>query len=75
MSEPYLLGVLGKLLQAAITFDRYHVKAQLSRAVDEVRRQERKVQAGLLKGSRYLWLRNPAKLSAKQRARLDGLLC
>ena len=75
VSEPYLLGVLGKLLQAAITFDRYHVKAQLSRAVDEVRRQERKVQAGLLKGSRYLWLRNPAKLSAKQRARLDGLLC
>src|SRR6266581_8119001 len=75
MSEPYLFGVLGNLLQAAITFDRYHVKAQLSRAVDEVRRQERKVQAGLLKGSRYLWLRNPAKLSAKQRARLDGLLC
>src|SRR6266508_1112707 len=47
MSEPYLLGVLGNLLQAAITFDRYHVKAQLSRAVDEVRRQERKAQAGL----------------------------
>jgi transposase len=74
MSEAYLLGVLGNLLKAAITFDRYHVKAQLSKAVDEVRRQERKQQGELLKGSRYLWLRNPAKLSDKQRARLDGLL-
>src|SRR6266516_1019973 len=74
MSEPYLLGVLGNLLQAAITFDRYHVKAQLSRAVDEVRRQERKQQGELLKGSRYLWLRKTTTLSEKQRAQLDGLL-
>ncbi len=74
MSEPYLLGVLGNLLQAEITFDRYHVKAQLAQAVDEVRRQERKQQGELLKGSRYLWLRKPAKLSEKQRAQLDGLL-
>jgi transposase len=74
MSEPYLLGVLGNLLRAQITFDRYHVKAQLAQAVDEVRRQERKQQAGLLKGSRYLWLRNPARLSRKQRAQLDRLL-
>jgi transposase len=74
MSEPYLLGVLGNPLRAQITFDRYHVKAQLAQAVDEVRRQERKQQAGLLKGSRYLWLRNPARLSRKQRAQLDRLL-
>ena len=74
MSEPYLLGVLGNLLRAQITFDRYHVKAQLSKAVDEVRRQERKQQGELLKGSRYLWLRKPTTLSEKQRAQLDGLL-
>jgi transposase len=74
MSEPYLLGVLGNLLGAQITFDRYHLKAQLAQAVDEVRRQQRKQQGELLKGSRYLWLRKPSKLSEKQRARLDGLL-
>jgi transposase len=74
MSEPYLFGVLGNLLQATITFDRYHVKAQLSQAVDQVRRQERKQQGELLKGSRYLWLRRPEKLNDKQRARLDALL-
>src|SRR6266516_6276715 len=74
MSEPYLFGVLGNLLQAEITFDRYHVKAQLSQAVDQVRRGERQQQAELLKGSRYLWLRRPENLNDKQRARLDALL-
>ena len=74
MSEPYLFGVLGKLLQAEISFDRYQVKAQLAQAVDQVGRGERKQQAELLKGSRYLWLRRPEKLNDKQRAGLDALL-
>lgn len=74
MSQAYLSGVLENLPQAEITFDRYHVKAQLSKAVDEVRRAERKEHGELLKGSRYLWLRRPENLTDKQRARLDGLL-
>jgi transposase len=74
MSEPYLIGVLGNLLRAQITFDRYHVKAQLNKAVDEVRRSERHQHGPTLKHSRYLWLRRPANLNEKQRARLDQLL-
>jgi transposase len=74
MSGAYLAGVLENLEQAEITFDRYHVKAQLAKAVDDVRRAERERHGELLKRSRYLWLRNPKNLNDKQRARLDWLL-
>ncbi len=74
MSESYLTGALEHLPEAEITFDRYHVKAQLTKAVDEVRRSERKEHGALLARSRYLWLRNPNNLTDKQRVRLDDLL-
>jgi len=54
-----LSGALEHLPETEITFDRYHVKAQLTRAVDLVRRAERAEHGDLLKRSRYLWLRNP----------------
>jgi transposase len=75
MSESFLTGALEHLPDAEITFDRYHVKAQLSKAVDEVRREERGEQRELLRRSRYLWLKNPSNLNDKQRVRLDELLC
>ena len=74
MSEAYLLGVLEQLQEAEMTFDRYHVKAQLNAAVDEVREAERLEHGGTLKRSRYLWLKRPANLNEKQRGRLDGFL-
>ncbi len=74
MSEPYLLGVLEHLQEAEITFDRYHVKAQLGKAVDQVRKAERHAHGDTLKRSRYLWLRRPENLTVKQRHRLDLLL-
>lgn len=74
MSEAYLAGVLKQLPSAEITFDRYHIRQHLSRAIDEVRRAEAKQHKGLLKNTRYLWLKRPAKLSAKQQDWLDELL-
>jgi transposase len=74
MSEAYLAGVLKHLRQAEITFDRYHVRQHLSKAIDEVRRAEAKQHQGLLKNTRYLWLKRPAKLTAKQQDWLDELL-
>ena len=74
MSEAFLSGALEHLPEAEITFDRYHVKAQLSKAVDEVRRGERREHHDLLKGTRYLWLRRPSGLSDRQRDWLDELL-
>jgi transposase len=74
MSEAFLSGALEQLPNAEITFDRYHVKAQLTKAVDLVRRAERAEHADLLKHSRYLWLRRPTNLTDRQRERLRVLL-
>lgn len=74
MSEAFLSGALEHLPDAEITFDRYHVKAQLTKAVDEVRRAERADHGELLKRSRYLWLRRPENLTDRQRDHLDELL-
>jgi transposase len=74
MSQAYLTGVKDNLSNAAVTFDRFHVKQKLSEAVDEVRRQEAKQHRELLKNTRYLWLKRPANLTAKQQDWLDQLL-
>jgi transposase len=55
-----------------IVFDRYHVVAKANEAVDEVRRAESKTRPEL-KRSRYVWLKNEANLTAKQREKLTWL--
>ena len=75
VSEAFLTGALTYLPNAEITFDRFHVKAKLSEAIDKVRREEAREQRELLKNTRYLWLRRPQNLTAKQRDWLDELLC
>jgi transposase len=74
MSEAFLKGTLTYLSKAEITFDRYHVRSHLSKAVDEVRREESKHHKALLKNTRYMWLKRPAKLTERQRDLLDELL-
>ena len=74
MSEAYLAGALKHLPKAEITFDRYHVQQHLSKAIDEVRREEAKQHKELLKNTRYLWLKRPENLTAKQQDWLDELL-
>jgi transposase len=74
MSEAYLKGTLTYLPRAEITFDRYHIRSHLSKAIDEVRREESKHQHELLKDTRYMWLKRPAKLTDTQRDLLDELL-
>ncbi len=55
-----------------IIFDRYHVVAKANEAVDEVRRVESKSRPEL-KRSRYVWLKNEANLTVKQREKLTWL--
>jgi transposase len=74
MSEAFLKGTLTYLPKAEITFDRYHIKSHLSKAVDEVRREESKHYRELLANTRYLWLKRPTNLTEKQRDLLDELL-
>jgi transposase len=55
-----------------IIFDRYHVVAKANEAIDEVRRAESKARPEL-KRSRYVWLKNEANLTVKQRETLAWL--
>jgi transposase len=61
-----------ELHRPQIVFDRYHVVARANEAVDEVRRVESKVRPKL-KRTRYVWLKNEANLTAKQRETLTWL--
>ena len=55
-----------------IVFDGYHVVAKANEAVDAVRRAESKTRPEL-KRSRYVWLKNEANLTLKQREKLAWL--
>lgn len=66
MSPSFIRGVKDHLPNAEITFDKFHVLKIINEAVDKVRRQESKEQP-VLKGLRYLFLKNDSNLSARQK--------
>ena len=72
MSPAFIKGLGDHFPNAHLTFDRFHVMKLLGEAVDEVRRQEVK-EYPELKKSRYVWLKNPSNLSARQAERLQSL--
>jgi transposase len=72
MSPAFIAGVQAHFPQARLTFDKFHVMKLLNTAVDNVRRQEQRERPEL-KHTRYLWLKNPARLSAQQRSILETL--
>jgi transposase len=72
MSPAFVKGVTENLPNAAITFDKFHAVKIVNDAVDQVRRAEQKQQS-VLRGTRYIWLRNPANLSERQKATLESL--
>lgn len=61
MWPPYINAVEKLLPEAAIVFDRFHIKKHLNEAVDQIRRQEhRQLSAegdSVLTGTKYQWLR------------------
>ncbi len=72
MWPAYIKGVNDCFPQAEMTFDRFHIMKILNFAVDQVRRDEAKTRKELKK-TRYLWLKNPAKLTAEQQQILEDL--
>lgn len=64
--------------QAILVFDKFHIVRHLLKAVNDVRKMEAKALLGsdseLLKGTRYVWLKNPENLTDKQRPRLAELI-
>ncbi|MCA1682359.1 MAG: ISL3 family transposase, partial [Actinobacteria bacterium] len=73
MSTAFISGIGEHLPNATMTFDRYHLAAKLSEAVNEVRRAEVKTRPEL-KCTRWLWLKNWTNLSAKQQGELHQLM-
>lgn len=65
MSPAFIKGVNQYLPKAKITFDRFHIIRIINAAVDKVRRQESKDQ-DILKGNRYIFLKNEKNLTQKQ---------
>ena len=73
MSPAFIKGVTEALPQARITFDKFHVIAHASTAVDKMRRAEQQTDPAL-KGLRWTLLKDRSKLSVRQGADLDALL-
>jgi len=73
MSPAYIKGVSAHLPNAAVTFDKFHVIAHASHALDLTRRAEQKCDPEL-KGLRWTLLKDRSRLSDARRADLDALL-
>jgi len=72
MSPAFIAGLEAHFPQARLTFDKFHVLKILNAAVDEVRRREQRERPEL-KHTRYLWLKNPQRLTARQQDHLQEL--
>jgi transposase len=62
MSPPYIKGVADHLPKATITFEKFHVVAHASQAVDQMRRTEQRTDPAL-KGLRWALFKDKSKLS------------
>lgn len=78
MSGPYESAVREILPKVDVVFDRYHVMALCSRAIDEIRREQQSrcnaVGLKALKGQRFLLLKNFEKLGMSEKSSLEALL-
>lgn len=73
MSPAFIKGVTQHLPNARVTFDKFHVIAHASTAVDKTRRIEQKTDPSL-KGLRWKLLQDRASLLPAARADLDALV-
>jgi transposase len=78
MWPAFIGAVEERLPDAAIVFDRFHVKGYLNRGVDLVRRQEhRRLSAAgnmVLKGTKYQWLKTHEDMRTKSAVEFRELL-
>lgn len=77
MWQPYADVVKARAANAVLVFDKFHIVQHLTKAVDQVRRDEirekGKEHKALMNKTRYIWLKNPWNLTDKQQARLSEL--
>jgi len=79
MWDPYVNSTMKHLPEAAskIVFDKFHIAKHLSEAVDQVRRREHKQLKARgddrLTGTRYDWLRHPARMEPEDQKEFAAL--
>jgi len=77
MSPAYQSGVAETCHNAQVVFDKFHVIANVNKAVDKVRRAEIRLGGkGVweqLHKSQWLWRKNPENLSEQEQARMEEL--
>jgi transposase len=77
MWEPYINAVQTLLPEADIVHDKFHIAKYLGEAVDKVRKSEHKslLKEGSedLKGTKYIWLTNPAHWTEEQKQQFKEL--
>jgi len=79
MWQPYLKVLKKKCKEALHILDRFHIVANLNKALNEIRAQEarqlkRDGYGEILKHTRYCFLKNPENLTPKQEAKLEDVL-
>jgi transposase len=78
MWDPYLAAIEAKSPQANVVFDKFHIIRNYSKVIDRVRNDEvkkaEKEDKPILRGTKYLLLKNWENLSERQQSRLDTLL-
>lgn len=78
MWDPYIKAVKEFCPQAAIVFDQFHVVSAFGKVIDKVRnieyRKANKEGKEVIKGSKYLLLKNKENLLEKEKPRLKALL-
>jgi len=72
MSPAFIKGAKENFPEAEITFDKFHIIKIINKALDEVRREEVKKQS-ILKGQKYLLLKNRENLTEKQIKELEKI--
>lgn len=65
MSPAFIKGVKEAFPKAEITFDKFHILKLINEAVDQVRRSENQT-SPLLKGTRFIFLKNEKNLTKSQ---------
>ena len=73
MWPAFIRGVEDNLPNAQITFDRFHIMKVINTAIDTVRKQEACTQFALLKGTKYIFLKNEKNLTNAQRQKRQEL--
>jgi len=77
MWAPYVDVIREMCPNAVLVFDKFHIVSHLLKAVNDVRKAEArelsKIHPELLKGTRYIWLKNHGNLTSRQEVRLSIL--